>query len=160
MIDPTAEYPSNPKQPAPSVPDFELIRPIGEGGFGQVWLATNLTTGHLRAVKVICLRSSGAADPARREITSITRLEETVHTHHPNLLEIQHVGQTAEHLFYVMEPADDVSGSPASSEGADRPATREIAAKCRLFRSINDWRGASKRAPRGGEFAVGTTAGL
>ena len=41
-----------------------------------------------------------------------------------------------------------------------RPTKREIAAKCHLFRSIKGWRGASKRAPRGGEFAVPTTAGL
>lgn len=40
------------------------------------------------------------------------------------------------------------------------PTRREIAAKCRLFRSIVGWRGASKRAPRGGAFAVETTAGI
>jgi len=128
VIDPTADYPSKPQQPAPRVPDFELIRPIGQGGFGQVWLATNLTTGHLRAVKVISLRSPGAtgypqAGPAGREITSITRLEDRVHARHQNLLDIQHVGKTAEHLFYVMEPADDVSGGPASAEESYRPAT-------------------------------------
>ena len=125
MIDPTADYPSKTHQPAPGVPDFDLIRPIGEGGFGQVWLATNRTTGHLRAVKVISLRSSGTTDPAGREITSITRLEDAVHTHHPNLLDIQHVGKTADHLFYVMEPAEDVSGSPASSDESYLPATLE-----------------------------------
>ncbi|MHC4177237.1 MAG: protein kinase domain-containing protein, partial [Planctomycetota bacterium] len=125
MSDSTGDYPPKPEQPAPGVPDFELIRPIGQGGFGQVWLATNQTTGHLRAVKVISLRGSGTRDPAGREITSITRLEDAVHTHHPNLLDIQHVGKTAEHLFYVMEPADDVSGSPASSGGEYRPATLE-----------------------------------
>jgi len=128
--EPRADYAASLQQPAPRVPDFELIRPIGQGGFGQVWLATNLTTGHLRAVKVIPLRKSGAtgypqAGPAGREITSITRLEDRVHARHPNLLDIQHVGQTAEHLFYVMEPADDVSGGPASAEGSYRPATLE-----------------------------------
>ena len=37
---------------------------------------------------------------------------------------------------------------------------REFAAKCKLFRTINGWRDAAKRAPRGGEFAVATTAGI
>jgi serine/threonine protein kinase len=123
VTDPTADYSSNQCQPAPRVPDFEFIRPIGQGGFGQVWLATNRATGHLRAVKVIPLGSPGTTDPAGREITSITRLEESVHTHHPNLLEIQHVGKTGEHLYYVMEPADDVSGGRASAESGYRPAT-------------------------------------
>jgi hypothetical protein len=39
------------------------------------------------------------------------------------------------------------------------PTKREIAAKCRMFRTITGWRGAAKRAPRGGEFSVATTAG-
>ena len=41
-----------------------------------------------------------------------------------------------------------------------RPTKREIAAKCRLLRSIEGWRGAHKRAPRDGEFAIETTAGI
>jgi hypothetical protein len=40
------------------------------------------------------------------------------------------------------------------------PSAEEIAAKCALFRSIRAWHGANKRAPRGGEFAVATTAGI
>lgn len=40
------------------------------------------------------------------------------------------------------------------------PTKREIAAKCKLFRAIAGWRGAGKRAPRGGEFSVATTAGI
>jgi len=40
------------------------------------------------------------------------------------------------------------------------PTKREIAAKCRLFHTITGWRGAAKRAPRGGEFSVATTAGI
>lgn len=40
------------------------------------------------------------------------------------------------------------------------PTRQEIAAKCALFRSIAGWHGAYKRAPRGGEFAVATTAGI
>jgi hypothetical protein len=40
------------------------------------------------------------------------------------------------------------------------PTKREIAAKCKLFRTIAGWRGAAKRAPRGGEIAVPTTAGI
>lgn len=108
---------------SPEVPDFALIRPIGRGGFGQVWLATNRATGRLRAVKLIPLEHPGATDPAGREITSITRLEATIRTEHPHLLNIHHVGKTAEFLFYVMEPADDASGSSASTDPDYRPAT-------------------------------------
>ncbi|MGD0518509.1 MAG: serine/threonine-protein kinase, partial [Thermoguttaceae bacterium] len=97
----------------PQVPDYDLIRPIGEGGFGRVWLAANQTTGRLRAVKLIPLRRSGTTDAAGREIVSLTRLEANLGHRHQNLLNIHHVGKTADYLFYVMDLADDVSGSPA-----------------------------------------------
>ena len=110
------------EQAAPEVPDFDLIRPIGSGGYGQVWLATNRTTRHLRAVKLIALQP-GRADPAAREISSLVRLEANVRCRHPNLLHIHHVGKTAQHLFYVMDLADDVRGGPASDRPDYRPAT-------------------------------------
>ncbi len=75
----------------PVVSDYDLMRTIGQGGFGRVWLARNQATGHLRAVKVIPLQSPGTTDPAGREITSITRLETNVRRQHPNLLTIHHV---------------------------------------------------------------------
>jgi len=107
----------------PTVSDYDLTRVIGEGGFGQVWLATNRATGLLRAVKVIPLHGSGATDPAGREITSITRLEANLRRQHPNLLNIHHVGMTDECLFYVMDLADDVSGGSGSAQMDYRPAT-------------------------------------
>lgn len=110
-------------QRAPQIPDLDLIRPIGEGGFGQVWLGVNRTTGQPRAVKLIPRKRSGSKDPAGREIISLTRLEANVRCRHPNLLVIHHVGQTAEHLFYVMDLADDASGRPGSADADYLPAT-------------------------------------
>ncbi len=40
------------------------------------------------------------------------------------------------------------------------PTPAEIAEKCELFRSLDGWQGASKRAPRNGKHAVPETAGL
>ena len=115
---------SDPRDDAsPEVPDFDLIRPIGEGGFGRVWLAANRTTRVLRAVKVIPLQGRGDTDPAGREITSLTRLEANLRRQHSNLLGIHHVGKTANHLFYVMDLADDLSGAETSAETDYRPAT-------------------------------------
>lgn len=105
----------------PTIPDFDLIRPIGQGAFGVVWLAKNQTTERERAVKVVPRKKSGASDPAGREIVSITRLEENVKRRHEHLIEIQHVGQTDDHLFYVMELADNA----ATGDGSYKPETLE-----------------------------------
>lgn len=107
----------------PEIPDFDLIRPIGEGGFGRVWMARNRTTGRLRAVKLIAKSQVGAADAAGREMASITRLEATLRHHHPNLVTIHHVGQTDEHLFYVMDLADDATGPGEIVPDRYEPAT-------------------------------------
>lgn len=110
---------------APQVPDFDFVRPIGEGGFGRVWLAINRTTGQPRAVKVIPRARVGSRDPAGREIASLVRLEANVRCRHPNLLTIHHVGETAEYLFYVMDLADDLAGRAAPTDPDYRPATLE-----------------------------------
>jgi serine/threonine protein kinase len=123
----------------PEIPDFELVRLIGEGAFGQVWLATNRTTGSLRAVKIIPMRRAARGDPASREITSLTRLEASLPARHPNLIDIDHVGKTADHLFYVMAPADDVSGRPASLDNDYRPATIESLLANGPLRSDECW---------------------
>ncbi len=107
----------------PEIPDFEIVRLIGYGGFGQVWLATNRTTGHLRAVKVVPLLHGNTNDAAGREIMSLTRLEANVRLRHPHLTNIHHVAKTDRYLYYVMDPADDASGKPASLDATYRSAT-------------------------------------
>jgi serine/threonine protein kinase len=121
----TTPFQSGNDGPAVDIPEYELIRAIGEGGFGRVWLARNRTTGVLRALKLVPLARSGATDPAGREITSLTRLEANLRHRHADLLTIYHVGKTAEYLYYVMELADDVSGGPGTSEASYRPASLE-----------------------------------
>lgn len=117
------DSPSNPLIPV--IPDFELICEIGRGGFGQVWLAKNHATGLLRAIKLIPRSTIGAADPAGREVVSVTRLESVRHRRHPNLLDIQHVGQTEEHVFFVTDLADNAAAEPEDGDREYTPATLE-----------------------------------
>ena len=39
-------------RPTPSIPDHEVVRQIGSGAYGEVWLARSLT-GAWRAVKIV-----------------------------------------------------------------------------------------------------------
>ena len=109
-------------RPPPAIPDVDLVRCVGRGGFGEVWLGRNRATGGLKAVKIIQL-AGHAADPAGREIVSITQFEAHRIGKHPHVLDIQHVGRTEDVLFYLMDAADDVSGRAANDDSAYRPAT-------------------------------------
>ena len=67
MNDTTTHHTFSNDETPPEVPDLELIRCIGRGGFGQVWMAKNRTTGRMRAVKLIAL-DAPRTDLAGREI--------------------------------------------------------------------------------------------
>ncbi len=123
MSDATSPVSTGDARVPPEVPGFDLIRPIGKGGFGEVWLAANRATGRLRAVKLIAAARPGTVGMAAREVTSIIRLEANLHRQHPNLVNIHHVGECPGHIFFVMDLADDLTGTPGSADPSYRPAT-------------------------------------
>ena len=91
----------------PVVPDHELIRPIGRGAYGEVWLARNIM-GTWRAVKVVYRGRFDDPRPFEREFAGIQRFE-PVSRSHPSQVHILHIGRNeAEgYFYYVMELADD-----------------------------------------------------
>jgi CHASE2 domain-containing sensor protein len=96
---------------APSpVPDQILLKQIGRGGYGEVWLARN-AVGLLHAVKIVHRRAFTSDVPYEREFKGIERFM-PVSRSHPGLVQILHVGRNdaAGCFYYVMELADDAAG--------------------------------------------------
>ena len=95
-----------PPHPAPAIPNFEMLRVVGSGSYGEVWLARNVM-GALRAVKVIWRRQFESDRPYDREFAGIQRYE-PVSRSSGGLVHVLHVGRNDPegYFFYVMELAD------------------------------------------------------
>ncbi|MBI3881567.1 MAG: protein kinase [Verrucomicrobia bacterium] len=93
--------------PAPRIPDHELLRRIGTGSYGDVWLARSVT-GQWRAVKVVHRSRFDRDKPYEREFAGLKKFE-PVSRGHDSQVDILHVGRddAAGFFYYVMELADD-----------------------------------------------------
>jgi WD40 repeat protein len=93
----------------PRVPDHELLRSIGSGAYGEVWLARNVL-GAYRAVKVVYRASFDSERPYRREFDGIQRVE-PISRAHPGHVPILQAGRNDPegYFYYVMELADDAN---------------------------------------------------
>ncbi|MBI3852494.1 MAG: PD40 domain-containing protein [Verrucomicrobia bacterium] len=100
----------------PVIPDHELIRRIGRGSYGEVWLARN-ALGTWRAVKIVHRAAFDHDRPYEREFEGIRRFEPISRTH-PSQLNVLHVGRNdaAGHFYYVMELADAAERSDGVME--------------------------------------------
>lgn len=118
------------KKERPEIPDHELLRPIGGGSYGEVWLAKN-ALGAFRAVKVVYRKTFESERPYEREFSGIKRFE-PISRSHEGFVDILQVGRNDEagYFYYVMELADDGSELRVQPEAAalDRAALERLKA--------------------------------
>jgi len=89
------------------IPDFELLRPIGRGSYGEVWLARNIL-GTYRAVKIIKRKAFRDEEAFEREFSGLQQFE-PVSREHDGFVAILHVSRNRAQgfFYYVMELADN-----------------------------------------------------
>jgi hypothetical protein len=101
----------------PAIPHHHVVRPIGRGSYGEIWLARSLT-GAWRAVKIVDRRRFEDQRSFDREFEGMASFE-PVSREHEGFVDILHVGRSDDggFFYYVMELADD-----AVSRGKFDPA--------------------------------------
>ena len=117
-LEPPGEAP-----PTPVVAEHALIRPIGAGSGGNVWLAKN-ALGTCRAVKIVYRKSFSWAKAYDDELHGLLKYE-PLSRQHDGLVDVLQVGGNAEagYFYYVMELADDVQTGPNINPDQYEPRT-------------------------------------
>ena len=99
------------------VPEHTLLRQIGSGSYGEVWLARH-TFGAFRAIKIVYRSKFADERPYERELSGIQKFE-PISRVHEGLMDVLFVGHNREAgcFYYIMELADDtVTGSQIDPE--------------------------------------------
>ncbi len=116
------------------IPDHQLLKLIGQGSYGEVWLARNVM-GTYRAVKVVYRDRFESDRPYEREYSGIQKFEPISRTHE-GLVDVLHIGRNEGdgYFYYVMELADDALGTELGDGSAYEAKTlsREVKLRGRL----------------------------
>jgi WD40 repeat protein/serine/threonine protein kinase len=98
--------------PPPAIPDHQLLRRIGGGSYGDVWLGKNMM-GAYRAIKIVYRKRFNHNAPFERELSGIRKFE-PISRSHEGFVDILHVGINEQdgYFFYIMELGDDQSSGP------------------------------------------------
>ena len=100
----------------PPIPNHRLLRCIGRGGYGEVWLALS-DLGLYQAVKVIYRQKFSSDGPYEREFRGLQQFT-PISRNHAGLVHILHVGRNDAqgNFFYIMELGDPVERGPVNPE--------------------------------------------
>jgi len=105
----------------PQIPDHEVLRVIGRGAYGEIWLARGLT-GALRAVKVVYRSTFESERAFNREFEGMSSFE-PISRKHDGFVDILHMGRTETFFYYIMELADDCEHGQHIDAGNYTPKT-------------------------------------
>ena len=116
------------------IPEHQLIRCIGRGSYGQVWLARN-AMGLYRAVKIVFRNSFESQRPFERELSGIRKFE-PVSRLHEGFIDLLQVGinEGEGYFYYIIELGDDESSGQIIDPEKYCPHTlaREISRRGKL----------------------------
>src|SRR5678815_4450104 len=119
----------------PNVPNHQMVRIIGRGAYGEIWLARSLT-GTWCAVKIVDRQTFQSERAFEREFDGMAKFE-PISRSHDGFVDILHVGrdEAGGFFYYVMELADDhVAGTRVDPANyVPKTLKSELARRSRLL---------------------------
>ena len=119
IVEPLAQRP----QTSAVIPDHELLRCVGRGAYGEVWLARSII-GSYHVVKIMYQADFSTPDSYAREFTGIQKYM-PISLKHSGLVHILHIGRNDESGYYycIMEAGDDEDAGPNIKPESYSPKT-------------------------------------
>jgi WD40 repeat protein len=118
----------------PDIPDHKLLRRIGGGSYGDVWLGRNVM-GVYRAIKIVYRKRFNHNTPFERELSGIRKFE-PISRSHEGFVDILHLGINEQngYFYYIMELGDDQTSGPSIDPERYVPKTlsSDVSSRSRL----------------------------
>lgn len=104
---------------------YALIRPIGLGAYGEVWLCMVEKTGEFKALRYLVARDGATLEREETALTWYRTAAETLSGR--GLLPIEHIGRSEGDLFFTMPLADGADErSPSDLHWKPKTLTRHM----------------------------------
>jgi serine/threonine protein kinase len=116
--------------PGTRIHQYEIIRILGEGGMGTVFLARDLRLGRRVAIKLL---QAHEPEQARR---LLAEARATARCHHDNIVVVHEVGEHAGAPYLVLEYLDGRPLTALVENGQRLPSSRAVEIMCSIARAL------------------------
>jgi len=119
-------------KPGQKIGRYSLIRPLGGGGFGEVWLARQEQPARDVALKIFMPRGKSQAKVARGRRRFLREADAAAQLRHPGIVQVYESGEHEGLLFFSMEYVDGIILKKYVKPGPD------MRVKVELMRQVAD----------------------
>jgi len=120
--------------PPPAIPGFEIVRELGRGGMGVVYLAKRTADGARLAVKTIL----PAFAAGQREVQRFLReCEVLCSLRHPHIVAFHQMGRTGNVFYFAMDYVEGTDAGRLVQSHGPMPVGRAVRLACQVLEALD-----------------------